>query len=74
MMLCVVYSTVTSLPWSLYGTFVVEERHGFNKQVKQVLFIYFVLLFIFYYALRYHFSLVVVTNNRQQFSKNAFII
>lgn len=32
MMLCVVYSTVTSLPWSLYGTFVVEERHGFNKQ------------------------------------------
>eukprot|EP00794_Sanderia_malayensis_P000486 gene486-1131_t len=31
-MLCVVYSTITSLPWSLYGTFVVEERHGFNKQ------------------------------------------
>lgn len=26
------YSTVTSLPWSLYMTFVIEERHGFNKQ------------------------------------------
>jgi len=31
-LLCVLYSTVSSLPWSLYGTFVVEERHGFNKQ------------------------------------------
>lgn len=27
------YSTITSLPWSLYETFVLEERHGFNKQV-----------------------------------------
>nr|XP_022286834.1 CAAX prenyl protease 1 homolog [Crassostrea virginica] len=26
------YSTVTSLPWSLYETFVLEEKHGFNKQ------------------------------------------
>lgn len=25
-------STVTSLPFSLYSTFVIEERHGFNKQ------------------------------------------
>ncbi|KAG1048910.1 hypothetical protein G6F43_008730 [Rhizopus delemar] len=24
--------TVTSLPFKLYGTFVIEERHGFNKQ------------------------------------------
>ncbi|XP_062615382.1 CAAX prenyl protease 1 homolog isoform X2 [Saccostrea cucullata] len=26
------YSTITSLPWSLYHTFVLEEKHGFNKQ------------------------------------------
>lgn len=32
--LCVytLYSTVTSLPFSLYSTFVIEEKHGFNKQ------------------------------------------
>eukprot|EP00878_Enallax_costatus_P037735 GHUV01042692.1.p1 GENE.GHUV01042692.1~~GHUV01042692.1.p1 ORF type:complete len:177 (-),score=28.07 GHUV01042692.1:321-851(-) len=24
--------TITQLPWSLYSTFVIEERHGFNKQ------------------------------------------
>jgi STE24 endopeptidase len=30
--LAMVFSTVTSLPWSLYSTFVIEERHGFNKQ------------------------------------------
>ena len=28
-----IYSTITSLPWSLYSTFVIEEKHGFNKQV-----------------------------------------
>jgi STE24 endopeptidase len=27
-----VISTIIDLPWSLYSTFVVEERHGFNKQ------------------------------------------
>jgi len=27
-----VFSTVTNLPFSVYSTFVVEERHGFNKQ------------------------------------------
>lgn len=27
------FSTITSLPWSLYYTFVLEEKHGFNKQV-----------------------------------------
>ncbi|XP_065057728.1 CAAX prenyl protease 1 homolog [Rhopilema esculentum] len=32
MVLCLIYSTIRSLPWSLYGTFVVEESHGFNKQ------------------------------------------
>ncbi|CAG2223046.1 STE24 [Mytilus edulis] len=26
------YSTITSQPWSLYSTFVLEEKHGFNKQ------------------------------------------
>lgn len=26
------YATISSLPWSLYSTFVVEEKHGFNKQ------------------------------------------
>nr|CAB3267956.1 CAAX prenyl protease 1 homolog [Phallusia mammillata] len=26
-----VISTILSLPWSLYSTFVIEERHGFNK-------------------------------------------
>lgn len=26
------YSTVSSLPWRLYFTFVIEEKHGFNKQ------------------------------------------
>lgn len=23
---------VLSLPWTLYSTFVIEQRHGFNKQ------------------------------------------
>ncbi|KAI1287310.1 CAAX prenyl protease 1 -like protein [Halotydeus destructor] len=27
-----VFSTVIDLPWSLYSNFVVEEKHGFNKQ------------------------------------------
>ncbi len=27
------FSMVTGLPWSLYNTFVLEEKHGFNKQV-----------------------------------------
>ncbi|KAH9519400.1 CAAX prenyl protease 1 [Bulinus truncatus] len=32
MVLAMLYTTITSLPWSLYSTFVVEEKHGFNKQ------------------------------------------
>ncbi|XP_005100140.1 CAAX prenyl protease 1 homolog [Aplysia californica] len=28
----IIYSTFSSLPWSLYSTFVIEEKHGFNKQ------------------------------------------
>lgn len=27
-----IFSTVTSLPWTVYSTFVLEEKHGFNKQ------------------------------------------
>ena len=27
-----IFSQVTNLPWSLYYTFVIEQRHGFNKQ------------------------------------------
>ncbi|XP_062863298.1 CAAX prenyl protease 1 homolog [Trichomycterus rosablanca] len=26
------FSAFTGLPWSLYSTFVIEEKHGFNKQ------------------------------------------
>lgn len=26
------FSAVTGLPWSLYSTFVIEEKHGFNQQ------------------------------------------
>ncbi|XP_041463404.1 CAAX prenyl protease 1 homolog [Lytechinus variegatus] len=32
MLLASVFSTVVGLPWVLYSTFVIEERHGFNKQ------------------------------------------
>ncbi|XP_047128545.1 CAAX prenyl protease 1 homolog isoform X1 [Hydra vulgaris] len=32
LVLSTLFSTVTSLPWKLYSNFVIEERHGFNKQ------------------------------------------
>lgn len=32
------YSTVTSLPFSLYSTFFIEEKHGFNKQTLSLFF------------------------------------
>ena len=32
--LLLVYSILTNLPWSIYSTFVLEERHGFNKQAS----------------------------------------
>ncbi|XP_074658411.1 CAAX prenyl protease 1 homolog [Tubulanus polymorphus] len=32
MVLTMIYSTIIGLPWGLYSTFVIEERHGFNKQ------------------------------------------
>ncbi|KAI3710895.1 hypothetical protein L2E82_40691 [Cichorium intybus] len=28
-----IWSQLTDLPFSLYSTFVIEERHGFNKQI-----------------------------------------
>jgi STE24 endopeptidase len=28
-----VLEAIAGLPWGLYDTFVIEERHGFNKQV-----------------------------------------
>jgi len=31
-LLATLWSTLTGLPWSLYSTFVLEEKHGFNKQ------------------------------------------
>uniref|UniRef100_A0A674GEG4 CAAX prenyl protease n=1 Tax=Taeniopygia guttata TaxID=59729 RepID=A0A674GEG4_TAEGU len=31
-MLATLFSAVTGLPWSLYNTFVIEEKHGFNQQ------------------------------------------
>lgn len=30
--LILVEQTIIGLPFSLYSTFVIEERHGFNKQ------------------------------------------
>lgn len=30
------YSTLIELPWAVYMTFVLEERHGFNKQVSLI--------------------------------------
>ena len=27
------YSSLIDLPWGIYMTFVLEDRHGFNKQV-----------------------------------------
>ncbi|NXC70563.1 FACE1 protease, partial [Anhinga anhinga] len=33
LLLATLFSAVTGLPWSLYNTFVIEEKHGFNQQV-----------------------------------------
>ena len=33
-----IFETVTSLPFSLYRTFVIEEKHGFNKQTLALFF------------------------------------
>ena len=31
--LATLFSAVTGLPWSIYSTFIIEEKHGFNQQV-----------------------------------------
>ncbi|KAJ1145056.1 hypothetical protein NDU88_011348 [Pleurodeles waltl] len=38
LLLATLFSAVTSLPWSLYNTFVIEERHGFNQQTLAFFF------------------------------------
>jgi STE24 endopeptidase len=37
-LLTIVFETVKSMPWSLYNAFVIEERHGFNKQTLAIFF------------------------------------
>ncbi|XP_035388759.1 CAAX prenyl protease 1 homolog [Electrophorus electricus] len=32
LLLATLFSALTGLPWSLYSTFVIEEKHGFNQQ------------------------------------------
>ncbi|KAH3726789.1 CAAX prenyl protease 1 homolog [Dreissena polymorpha] len=32
LIMAVTFSTITSMPFTVYSTFVIEERHGFNKQ------------------------------------------
>jgi STE24 endopeptidase len=34
--LLTISSTIISMPFSLYQTFVIEERHGFNKQTLKL--------------------------------------
>jgi STE24 endopeptidase len=35
----IVYENVVHLPFSLYSTFVIEQRHGFNKQTLGLFFL-----------------------------------
>ncbi|GAX75985.1 hypothetical protein CEUSTIGMA_g3428.t1 [Chlamydomonas eustigma] len=37
-MILLASNMVTGLPWSLYSTFVIEEKHGFNKQTIGLFF------------------------------------
>ncbi|MGH0133551.1 UNVERIFIED_CONTAM: hypothetical protein FKN15_035330 [Acipenser sinensis] len=32
LLLATLFSAVTGMPWSIYNTFVIEEKHGFNQQ------------------------------------------
>lgn len=34
LLMILTYSAMIDLPWGVYMTFVLEERHGFNKQVS----------------------------------------
>ena len=29
-----VFSIITGMPWTVYKTFVLEQKHGFNNQVR----------------------------------------
>jgi len=31
-----IFNTLVSLPFSIYRTFVLEEKHGFNKEVNKI--------------------------------------
>ncbi|GAB1288866.1 CAAX prenyl protease 1 homolog [Apodemus speciosus] len=35
LLLATLFSALTGLPWSLYNTFVIEEKHGFNHQTLE---------------------------------------
>ena len=35
LLMVLTYSSLIELPWAVYATFVLEERHGFNKQVSK---------------------------------------
>ena len=37
-LITMLFETVKDTPWGLYSTFVVEERHGFNKQTLSLFF------------------------------------
>lgn len=37
LLLATLFSALTGLPWSLYNTFVIEEKHGFNHQTLEFL-------------------------------------
>eukprot|EP01114_Cavostelium_apophysatum_P009201 TRINITY_DN2228_c0_g1_i1.p1 TRINITY_DN2228_c0_g1~~TRINITY_DN2228_c0_g1_i1.p1 ORF type:complete len:420 (+),score=105.08 TRINITY_DN2228_c0_g1_i1:31-1290(+) len=39
LLLTMVYEIVVHLPFSIYSTFVIEERHGFNKQTLKLFFV-----------------------------------
>uniref|UniRef100_A0A8C3RTR8 CAAX prenyl protease n=1 Tax=Chelydra serpentina TaxID=8475 RepID=A0A8C3RTR8_CHESE len=39
LLLATLFSAVTGLPWSLYNTFVIEEKHGFNQQFLAIRFL-----------------------------------
>lgn len=34
LMLATLFTALTGLPWNLYNTFIIEEKHGFNQQVS----------------------------------------
>ena len=67
MLLSSVFSTIVGLPWVLYSTFVIEERHGFNKQVCL-----FCLLINFCFVLFCLFVYLTFSFDSYPWSKHAF--